>query len=55
VLREGQAQLAAYLDRLGETEGWLLVFDQRPGISWDERIWSRDVVAGGKTLRLRGA
>ncbi|MBM4369853.1 MAG: ATP-binding protein, partial [Deltaproteobacteria bacterium] len=55
VLREGQAQLAAYLDRLGETEGWLLVFDQRPGISWDERMWSRDVVAGGKTLRLRGA
>ena len=55
VVREGQAQLGDYLHALGEDEGWLLVFDQRPGLSWDERMWSRDVVVGGKTLHLRGA
>ncbi len=55
VLAEGVGQLSAYLDQLGETEGWLLVFDQRPGRSWDERLWSRDEVHGGRTLHLRGA
>ncbi|MBM4365425.1 MAG: ATP-binding protein [Deltaproteobacteria bacterium] len=55
VLREGQAQLSAYLDTMGVTEGWLIVFDLRPGLTWDERMWSREVDVGPRRLHLRGA
>jgi len=55
VLREGQAQLLGYLDTLGLREGWLLVFDLRPGLSWDERMWAREVEIDGRLLHFRGA
>ncbi len=55
VLSGGVEQLSGYLDRLGEREGWLLVFDQRPGRTWDERLWSEDRQVGGRVLHLRGA
>lgn len=54
VREEGLEQLTRYLDELGETEGWLLIFDQRTGKTWEERLWSEDLVVEGKTLHLRG-
>jgi hypothetical protein len=55
VEREGRAQLARYLDTLGLAEGWLIIFDQRPGRSWDERCFRRDADVDGKRLHIVGA
>lgn len=52
---DGIRQLSAYLDTLGEHEGWLLIFDQRPGRSWEERCWDETVEVEGRTLHLLGA
>ncbi|MBM4368730.1 MAG: PD-(D/E)XK nuclease domain-containing protein [Deltaproteobacteria bacterium] len=55
VLRDGVEQLCTYLDRLGEREGWLVVFDQRPGRTWDQRLWAEERQVDGRLLHLRGA
>ena len=55
VVVEGKLQLAAYLDSLGLDEGWLVVCDQQPGLSWEERIWDEDGRDGRVMLRVRGA
>lgn len=54
VRERGVAQLQRYLDRLGLAEGWLLVFDQRKGRGWDERLWREERTVDGRTLHLRG-
>lgn len=54
VREEGVEQLQEYLDSLGEREGWLLIFDQRAGRSWEERLWVEDLELEGRTLHLRG-
>jgi hypothetical protein len=51
---EGLEQLAEYMDACGAAEGWLVVFDRRPGRSWDERIFWRTIERGGKTLHVVG-
>jgi len=40
-LREGLAQTWEYADRCGAAEAHLVIFDRRPGRSWEERIWQR--------------
>jgi hypothetical protein len=42
---EGLKQLGDYLSRVGESSGHLLIFDRRPGRSWDEKIFRRDQVS----------
>jgi hypothetical protein len=54
VRAQGLTQLAAYLDTVGVSEGWLLIFDQRPGVSWEDRLTSEEVGVGGKIVRVRG-
>jgi hypothetical protein len=41
---EGLKQLGNYLSRVGEPSGHLLIFDRRPGRSWEEKIFRRDEV-----------
>ena len=36
------------------SHGWLLIVDQRPGRTWDERMWVEDLAVGGRTLHLVG-
>lgn len=55
VVEVGVRQLVAYLDSLGEREGWLVVFDQRPGLSWEQRLWREERGSDGRVLHLRGA
>ena len=52
---EGIAQLGRCLDTLGLHEGWLLIVDQRPKRTWDERMWAEDVTFQGKLIHLVGA
>jgi hypothetical protein len=54
VRARGEQQLAGYLDQIGLEQGWLIVFDQRLGRSWEERLWAEEVVRGGRRLFLRG-
>jgi hypothetical protein len=42
---EGLKQLGNYLSRVGEPCGHLLIFDRRPGRSWEEKIFRRDEVS----------
>ncbi|MFH1463825.1 MAG: ATP-binding protein [Pseudomonadota bacterium] len=55
VREEGVAQLGRYLEELGEPEGWLVIFDQRPGLDWERRLWREEREHRGRILRLRGA
>ena len=54
VRQDGIAQLCGYLDTVGCTEGWLLIFDQRVGRSWEERLWAEELMVDGRSLHLRG-
>ena len=47
-------QLAGYLDELRLQEGWLAVFDEDMAKPWDEKIYTRDVSFGGKTIHVVG-
>ena len=54
IRRDGIRQLGRYLDTVGLDEGWLLIFDQRKGRTWDELIWGEEVEVDGRKLHLRG-
>ena len=47
-------QVVRYIDRLGQTEGWLVVFDPDPVKGWDEKLFSEDVVRNGRTIHVFG-
>ena len=55
VRQRGQEQTAGYLDTLGLDSGWLIIFDQRAGLTWEQKLWAEDVTVQGKTVRVRGA
>ncbi|MCQ2395057.1 MAG: ATP-binding protein, partial [Kiritimatiellae bacterium] len=45
-------QMGRYMDRLGVSEGWLVVADSDLTKSWDEKISSTDIPQGDKTIHL---
>ena len=51
---ESPAQLVGYLDHLKLPEGWMAIFDDDASKSWDERIYTRDEIVGGKTIHFIG-
>ena len=53
-VREGLAQTADYLDRAGTSDGHLLIFDRRPGIGWEERIFHRTEIHGPYRIQVWG-
>ncbi|MCP4378938.1 MAG: ATP-binding protein, partial [bacterium] len=53
-LAEGKDQLAEYMDTLGCSEGWLILFDRRKTVAWEEKIFRRTEPYDGKTLHLVG-
>jgi hypothetical protein len=55
VREAGVRQLCRYLDTVGERHGWLLIFDQREGRTWEERLWAEELEVDGRMLHLRGA
>jgi len=52
---EGIRQLTAYLEAMDLSEGWLILFDPRPGLDWDAKFWEKEIVVGNRTLHVRGA
>jgi hypothetical protein len=52
--QEGKEQLADYMDKLSCSEGWLIVFDRRKTVLWEEKIfWQKHQIAG-KTIHIVG-
>jgi len=47
-------QVADYLERLRLEEGWLVMFDLRSTLEWDERLTLREVEHRGKRVHLVG-
>ncbi|GHT52273.1 hypothetical protein AGMMS49982_12030 [Bacteroidia bacterium] len=47
-------QILGYMDRLGAKEGWLLIFDRRPDIDWDAKIYLKTETVEGKTVTIVG-
>ncbi|TSE26923.1 hypothetical protein Tsedi_00634 [Tepidimonas sediminis] len=53
-IEEGLTQTAAYADQCGAQEAHLIVFDRRPGRSWEEKIFHRTETIGGRTIGVWG-
>ncbi len=53
-VREGLRQLSRYLNTLGEQEGWLIIFDRRDDVPWDEKLYWRIESVDGKTIHCVG-
>lgn len=47
-------QIAGYLDRAGLGEGWLVMFDLRKELSWQEKLFVREIEHAGKRVRIVG-
>jgi hypothetical protein len=50
----GIKQLGEYMDACGAREGWLVIFDRRSDIPWDQRIGWRTVEHEGRTIHIVG-
>jgi len=53
-LSKGIEQTMHYMDTFGCTEGWLAIFDQRPEIAWDNKIYMKKESVEGKTVTVVG-
>jgi hypothetical protein len=53
-LKEGLEQTARYMDTYGCSEGWLLIFDRRPELKWDDKIYMRKETLGEKIITIVG-
>jgi hypothetical protein len=53
-LEEGLTQTARYIDIHDCTEGWLLVFDRRTTVKWDDKIYMKKETINGKTVTIVG-
>ena len=51
---DGLTQLSEYMDKLGETTGWLTVFDRDEDKPWDDKIFWKTETTGNKTLHVVG-
>jgi hypothetical protein len=52
--KKGQEQLADYMDKLDCSEGWLIVFDKRKTVSWEEKIFWQTKSVAKKTIHVIG-
>ena len=55
-IRKGLEQTVSYMDKCGGTinEGHFILFDRRPGRSWEEKIWHRTETYNGRTIVVWG-
>jgi len=51
---EALEQVAGYLDTLGLDHGWLVLFDLRKSVAWEDKLFMREVDLGGKVIRVVG-
>jgi len=54
VKREGLEQTRKYMDRCGADEGYLIVFDRRPGIPWEEKLFKEVASCNDRPIGIWG-
>jgi hypothetical protein len=54
-LEEGLELKARYMDIHCCNEGWMVVFDRRPSVSWEDKLYMRRETVNGKTITVVGA
>ncbi|MBN2441736.1 MAG: hypothetical protein JXJ04_10320 [Spirochaetales bacterium] len=52
--QQGLEQITAYMDKSGADEGYLVIFDKTPGITWEEKIFRETADFQGKTIVVWG-
>jgi len=53
--RQGLEQTAGYARQVGADEAHLVLFDRRPAVPWEARIWQREAVQDGVRVMAWGA
>jgi len=53
-IKEGLAQTADYMDRVGTDEGYLVVFDRTPEVAWEEKVFVRQEQSGEHRIGVWG-
>jgi hypothetical protein len=53
-IAQGLVQTAAYMDKIGTAVGHLIIFDRRPDISWEEKIFRDERIYDGKEINIWG-
>jgi hypothetical protein len=53
-MEEGLAQTARYMDLHGCNEGWMVVFDRRTTVKWDDKLYVKKETVNGKTVTVVG-
>ena len=53
-IQQGVRQTAGYMDRCGAKSGHLLIFDQRSGKSWEDRVFRREERTGETLVTVWG-
>ena len=54
LIRKGREQTATYMDQVGAESGHLVIFDLRPGLSWEERLFQKDPKPGESPVTVWG-
>ncbi len=55
VLKTGLEQTADYTRQVGADEAHLVIFDRKPGVSWNKKIWQRKASHDGLEIGVWGA
>ena len=53
-MEKGLEQTARYMDVYGCAEGWLAIFDRRPDVAWDDKLYQKKETVNGKTITVVG-
>jgi hypothetical protein len=53
-LSDGIVQISEYMDKLGENESWLIIFDRKTSKSWEEKIYWKEHIESGKRINIVG-
>ncbi|MDR1581938.1 MAG: ATP-binding protein [Prevotellaceae bacterium] len=54
-VEDGLDQTAGYLDLHCCNEGWVVVFDRRPTVAWEDKLYMKKETVNGKTITIIGA
>lgn len=53
-IKKGLKQIREYMDKCGTDEGYLLIFDRSPNVSWEKKIFKRKETYKGVKINVYG-
>jgi hypothetical protein len=53
-LQEGIEQTLMYMDKCGNNNGWLCIFDRSTDKTWDEKIYTKKEIINSKKITVVG-